>query len=105
MRRPAWSVACRRRRMSSRDGPSAASAMGAERLRCKVDVAKLDRAGLDGGDELVALAIDAGVADRTAGVVPDDEMRCGHRFFLPAHRTFTPVARQAAKMLAFTPKV
>ncbi len=52
--------------------------MGGERFRCEIDVAELDRAGLDRSDELVALAIDAGIANRAAGVVPDDEMPCGH---------------------------
>jgi len=52
--------------------------MGGERLRLQIDVAKFDRARLHRVDELVALAVDAGVADRTTGVVPDDEAVGGH---------------------------
>jgi hypothetical protein len=48
-------------------------AMTGERLRIKIDVAKFDRSGLDRGNELVALAIDAGVANGAARVVPDHE--------------------------------
>src|SRR5713226_3950585 len=48
-------------------------AMGRERLRLEIDVAKRDRSCLDRGDEPVALAIDAGVADGTASIVPDHE--------------------------------
>src|SRR6266545_1375225 len=49
------------------------SAEARERLRLEVDVAKLDGSRLDRGNQLVALAIDAGVAHRAARVVPDDE--------------------------------
>ena len=53
--------------------------MAGERLGLEIDVAEFDGAGLHGGEKLVALAIDAGVADRATGVVPDGEVGRGHR--------------------------
>ena len=44
-----------------------------QRIRLIVDVAEFDRPGAHGVEQLVALPIDAGVADRAARVVPDDE--------------------------------
>ena len=44
-----------------------------ERVRLEVDIAKGDRPGFYSREQFVALAVDAGVADRAAGVVPDGE--------------------------------
>jgi hypothetical protein len=54
-------------------------AVGGERIRLLVDVAKGDVSGADRVDELVALARDAGVANRAARVVPDNEAMSGPR--------------------------
>src|SRR5262245_24257308 len=59
--------------------------MACERLRLEIDISKCDGAGLHGGDQLAALTVDAGITDRTTGVVPDHETRLAHwSSFAPA---------------------
>src|SRR6267142_4221922 len=48
-----------------------------ERVRLEIDVAKIDRAGSRGADKAIVLPVDAGVTDRTFGVVPNREL-LGH---------------------------
>src|SRR5262249_55931567 len=49
----------------------------------------------DGGDQLVALAVDAGVADRAARVVPDGEARRRHRGDSPKASELAWLGRRA----------
>jgi hypothetical protein len=44
-------------------------------VRFEIDVAEFDRAGAGGADQPVVLPVDAGVTDRTLGVVLDRELR------------------------------
>jgi hypothetical protein len=53
-------------------------AVGGQHVRREIDVAKGDRACLHRLDELVALASDAGAADRATRVVPDHEAWLRH---------------------------
>jgi hypothetical protein len=48
-------------------------AMGSERLRLLVDVGEGKLAGAHGGEQLVALPVDPGIANGTARVVPDNK--------------------------------
>jgi hypothetical protein len=61
-------------------------AMGGERFGLFVDVVEGDFAGADGGEELVALPVDAGVADGATRVVPDDQTGAGHGISLKGCR-------------------
>jgi hypothetical protein len=58
-----------------------AGAEAGERIGLEIDVAKFDRAGFGRAHEAATLPVDAGVADRAFGVVPDGEfgMRGGCR--------------------------
>jgi hypothetical protein len=56
-----------------------------KRIRLEIDIAERDGARLHCIEELVALTIDAGIADGTARVVPDSEARRRHQALLLAH--------------------
>lgn len=45
-----------------------------QRIRLDIDVAEFDDAGAGGAGEAAALEVDAGVTNRTFGVVVDDEL-------------------------------
>jgi hypothetical protein len=53
-------------------------AEGGERLRFEIDVLEGDITRAHGGEQLVALPIDPGIADGTAGVVPDNKAMSRH---------------------------
>src|SRR5262249_51620958 len=61
--------------------------MGRQSLRLELDVAKLDGSALHCGNQLVALTIDAGVANGATRIVPDHQVLIRH---LPSSRTGRP---------------
>ncbi|WP_245433169.1 hypothetical protein [Mesorhizobium sp. WSM3866] len=48
-------------------------------MRFEINVAEFDAAGLDRFNQPPFLAVDAGIADRAACVVPDSQQRLRHR--------------------------
>src|SRR3954449_826500 len=50
-----------------------------QRIGLLVDIPEFDRARAHQREQLVALPVDAGIADRAAGVVPDGEVGTAHQ--------------------------